>query len=495
MVDPTDFNLTEMYGDFLQHVVDEIEASDEILHFGVKGMRWGVRKSEPSGGKPELKSLGPDRIEVTTKFGEKVDLVKNPTTGFHRGLARISKKYREEYAKTATLSIRTKNGKKVGEANVWKKDDGELYLNWLGIDRSQRGKGYATATLKAAEKFGRQQGMKRMTLEVPGNSPDARHIYTKLGFKVVKEAEGTNDIWGGLTEMQYDFKHSSEVDPSSALEHFGVKGMRWGVRKADPAKTRAKAQQKWDKKAKSARGWTDDYRKASKRMNRGELAKINNKKDYKGKNLRIDGPNQALVKKYDIEVGNRLAALMQIEAGKRVGSRPGTRQRVNYTYSYRDGDVLFKLSEARHDAFADYFFLAKKNSAGLITEIQVVNDAGDILEQSDDVEDFFEHFGVKGMKWGQRKADRPAPSADSTNFRGIRTKGKAGGVQSLSNKELADFIARANLERQYKTLNPSAIKRGGAVIKSVLGLGRTANEVVGFVNSPAGKQLQDTLRR
>jgi ribosomal protein S18 acetylase RimI-like enzyme len=47
-----------------------------------------------------------------------------------------------------------------------------------------------------------------VTLEVPGNSPDARHIYTKLGFKVVKEAtakEIKNDpVWGGLTDMKLD---------------------------------------------------------------------------------------------------------------------------------------------------------------------------------------------------------------------------------------------------------------------------------------------------
>ena len=43
-----------------------------------------------------------------------------------------------------------------------------------------------------------------MTLEVPGNSPDARHIYEKLGFVAQEQISGDDDIWGGLTSMKLD---------------------------------------------------------------------------------------------------------------------------------------------------------------------------------------------------------------------------------------------------------------------------------------------------
>lgn len=236
-----DYDLEEYYASFLEALVRNIDAMD-VVHYGVKGMRWGVRKAENgAGGRPArspLKSLGPDRVVTKTASGDVLELRKAPVTSLHRGLARISKGYQKAYEKNAILTIHDKTGKKVGEASVAKKNSEELYLNWLGIKGSERGKGYATAVMKAGEEFGRQQGFKRMTLEVPGNAPDARHIYTKLGFKVVREPSEAekNDMWGGLTDMVYEFgdaKHMDVVDVASFLEHYGVKGMRWGVRRAD----------------------------------------------------------------------------------------------------------------------------------------------------------------------------------------------------------------------------------------------------------------------
>lgn len=42
---------------------------------------------------------------------------------------------------------------------------------------------------------------KQLTLEVPTNSPDARHIYEKQGFVAGKRISD-DDVWGGLTEMK-----------------------------------------------------------------------------------------------------------------------------------------------------------------------------------------------------------------------------------------------------------------------------------------------------
>lgn len=44
--------------------------------------------------------------------------------------------------------------------------------------------------------------MKQLTLEVPGISPDARHIYEKQGFEVVGQISDEDDVWGGLTSMK-----------------------------------------------------------------------------------------------------------------------------------------------------------------------------------------------------------------------------------------------------------------------------------------------------
>lgn len=76
-------------------------------------------------------------------------------------------------------------------------------------------------------------------------------------------------------------------------------------------------------------------------------------------------------------------------------------------------------------------------------------------------ESFLEHFGVKGMHWGQRKArdlkgsavaKAIASSEDHKKAAQVRMKAKVTGVNTLSNKELEDLLTRMRLETQFSTL-------------------------------------------
>lgn len=64
------------------------------------------------------------------------------------------------------------------------------------------------------------------------------------------------------------------------------------------------------------------------------------------------------------------------------------------------------------------------------------------------------HFGVKGMRWGVRKADREV-SADAARSSELKTKVKKQGAESLSNKEMQELITRMNLDRQLSQLSGS----------------------------------------
>jgi predicted GNAT family acetyltransferase len=218
-----EFNLEDEYGgllDLLETYISEVGPS--VQHFGVKGMKWGVRRAEKA--HEPLKSLGPDSVTRKTKNGETITLQKVPPNKLQKFLGRHSKNFRKEYASQASLNILDGSGKKVGDALVQKRGKDELYLEWLGINKSARGKGYASAVMQAGRDFGKQEGFKKMVLEVPGNSPDARHIYEKLGFKYKGEVPGgKDDIWGGLSKMEYDFgvKHSGLYTISGKLAHSG----------------------------------------------------------------------------------------------------------------------------------------------------------------------------------------------------------------------------------------------------------------------------------
>lgn len=268
----------------------ELTYGDYLEHYGVKGMKWGVRKSEkssPSGKLKNYKSKVKDRynrdqtrelrsVEVTSKNGEKVVATEDRSYKLASFLSSLKETSYQDSLDNPSFSI-TVNGEKVGESSFSKKKNGEINLVWLGVNPEYRGRGYASSVFDAAVEYGRSEGAKKLTLEVPGNAPDARHIYEKRGFKVTKEPtekeKKTDIVWGGLTHMALDLEDSSlkHIDQDDLelekafektfaklpkdveeevfnnmpeaqhnnltydnyLEHYGIKGMKWGVRKSD----------------------------------------------------------------------------------------------------------------------------------------------------------------------------------------------------------------------------------------------------------------------
>lgn len=96
-------------------------------------------------------------------------------------------------------------------------------------------------------------------------------------------------------------------------------------------------------------------------------------------------------------------------------------------------------------------------------------------------EEFISHFGVKGMKWGVRKAaKRAASSEDARNAQDAHDKSKKAGLHSLSNKELQDLVTRMNLEQQFNRLKPPSA-------------GSKAAKFIGKMLADAGKQQVNKL--
>jgi len=76
-------------------------------------------------------------------------------------------------------------------------------------------------------------------------------------------------------------------------------------------------------------------------------------------------------------------------------------------------------------------------------------------------ENFLEHFGIKGMKWGIRR-----------NLRRGRSKSSKEVAKTLTNAELKKRISRLNMEKQYADLakaEPSAVEKGGRIVGGILG--------------------------
>ena len=94
-----------------------------------------------------------------------------------------------------------KGQENIGSVQFDKVSEDEINIPLIEISKKHRGNHYATKVLEWAIKYFKRCGFKELSLEAAGRSPDAIHIYEKLGFKKLKQIS-EKDIWGGLTEMK-----------------------------------------------------------------------------------------------------------------------------------------------------------------------------------------------------------------------------------------------------------------------------------------------------
>lgn len=100
------------------------------------------------------------------------------------------------------------------------------------------------------------------------------------------------------------------------------------------------------------------------------------------------------------------------------------------------------------------------------------------------VDDFLEHYGKKGMKWGSRKSGSSSKKAKKTSS-AIKAK-------DLSDEDLKKAVNRMQMERQYNSLvgNKSASSKGAAFAKSVGG-----NVLKTTVTAVATQQVASALKK
>jgi ribosomal protein S18 acetylase RimI-like enzyme len=451
-------NLEKEFGSFLD-LLEEHLNSEELLHYGVKGMRWGVRKERRPA--PELKGLGPDSITRKTASGEEITISRNMPNALHRFLGRHSQKYREDYAKGAFLTIKNKDGKSVGDAIVEKKSKDELYLLWLGIKKSERGKGYATAVMKAAEEFGRKEGFKKLTLEVPGNAKDAEHIYSKLGFKVTKQVvEG--GVWGGLTEMEYVFSNKkvkhTELDANHEVVIVAIPQVDDYVWKVSSEKVphmtllylgEAEVTQHMIDFVEHASSLLPRFGMSVER--RGILGDQDADvlffdKSYSYKKL-MDFRAQLLT---DDDIYSAFHSVTQypewlphLTLG--FPDTPAKPMNREYGFNWVEFDrIAIWVGDSEGPTYQ------LKSDHGLEVAMSDV-------PQGSDLDTILEHYGVKGMKWGVRKKrsrQTEPDSEDSSRVSGVKSRvSTQKTTKILSTAELKDAIERMRLEQEFSKLS------------------------------------------
>lgn len=188
------------------------DISDELIHYGVKGMKWGVRRSDAelanARGKKKLKeeildkTVGARQTSVTTKSGEIISITKEPPTALAMAVGRMTGRQPPDYI--STMNINDSSGKKVGSFQIWKEEPGVVRGEWLTVKQSSQGRGYSRAAIEgllaAAQK---DPEIKTVKMEVPAEAAAARHIYRSLGFESYKVL-GTTTQFGVIEDWKKD---------------------------------------------------------------------------------------------------------------------------------------------------------------------------------------------------------------------------------------------------------------------------------------------------
>ena len=331
--------------------------SDQLVHYGVKGMRRGTRKSREE---RNAERRAKYEAKLKAKYGDN-DIGKIETyLKIRKEHAEKVKKWRQANQRNRQLTATERREKYYGE-----------------LDRGKLGKTYSTdATLAEA----------------------ARKFYKK----------GHNKRMG-----------------HSELMHFGVKGMKWGVRKS-----RIKNSKKWSS-SKQAKidGMSDD-----------QLRRINNRirleKEYRQlTQTRMERYRNKAGKAAEEAAFNTLQNVIQ-KGLKKAASQGGS--------AAIKGAKRFKHSETGMSS--NIFFI--------------------------DEDEVLAHHGVKGMRWGVRK-QRPSGGAGPTKKRkGLSRKQKAAIAGVLGTAAAAGAGYYLHKSGNGKKIAALAKKQGAAAKKFTQGKGR-----------------------
>lgn len=169
---------------------------DELIHYGVKGMRWGIRKKDDSSSSPEH---GSGDLQVKLKNGDVITLNNKPSGPMAKLIDRMIPGRSKENFSRQNLHIKDKEGNRVGELYAFSDAPKTLHIAWIGVKDKYRGHGYATASMRAVVDNAKKQGFKEVSLQAVNESEDAVHIYKKMGFE---EDNSKEEPMEGLTNMK-----------------------------------------------------------------------------------------------------------------------------------------------------------------------------------------------------------------------------------------------------------------------------------------------------
>ena len=386
----TDATLAEAARKFYKKGHNKRMGHSELMHYGVKGMKWGVRRrarrdakeftqakmyyGEGAGNRRKL-------IKATVKARSKDPFYKSE---FDKAVANtnMSKRASQARRQRGRKNARNATGKTVrGVGNIAtgnvSRAGGALALGYLGYQAAKR----------------------------TGHAPSEAELLRKA-------ARGASKI---KRVVQHD----------DVLAHYGIKGMRWGVRK---------------QRIKDAKRWTSKKQAKIDGMSDDQLRKANNRlrleKEYKQlTQTKLEKYRKRAGKAAEEAAFNTLQNVLQ-KGFKSAASRGGS--------AAIKGAKRFKHSEKR---MSDNIFFI-------------------------DEDEVLAHHGVKGMRWGVRKQRPSGGAGPSKKRKGLSRNQKraiAGALGLAAGVGTGIYLQKSG---NGKKLAGLAKKQGAAAKKFAQGKGR-----------------------
>lgn len=180
----------------VEHIFYDENNSNCLKHYGVKGMRWGVRKNE---------NKSSDHFNVRSTVSKNGDTITLKRNSGSKVLQKFSKRYRKFLNDNYDYDLFL-NDKKVGNFSMRQKNNKEMNIVWGEIYDDYRNKGYMTAVMKEGERIAKELGNEKITGELVGNSPGNSIHKLADNQRYIKTGEiKSSDVmatWGGLTLVE-----------------------------------------------------------------------------------------------------------------------------------------------------------------------------------------------------------------------------------------------------------------------------------------------------